>query len=1212
MTAQALPPLVSILLWSDNRADLLAATLDSLLFQTYPNTEILVIDNASSDDSPAILAAYADSQGQRLRVVRLDRPSQRNAAEHAHCHLLHGEYVALASAGSRSAPNRIASSIEHLLTAPNLGGVCSRVSLENDLGVAIASPRLEGINDGDVILRRRLPREGNIIDPDSTTLRTRFLASQPFNPGLTACGHLPLWLHILDDSELLRDNEIWVKHQLPPGYSEPVPTLAEATETVACIASALRRWQLDQYFRFTTRAGTPERVIEEAAGEAQLANQLVELDRKFFGRPAIGCHEAYFHALTAVARAPQCLEAQQALQLVLGCLGDSGRAAGGASRPLADWQAQPGSKIPTCLPGKPSGITASYRQWQAGHALRDIDGEYFGEHMVRLWRYRPGIIVLELPGASTPLTDRLADQLYPASLAVKAKAGQSLAVAVQAMPPEKLSNDAWLLVLPNAARLAPAALLQLGEAINRKAEALAWYADDDVLAADGTPALPRFKPETDPLLLAGSNYLGALALRLDAALGQGTLVLDAASPYALALELLAQRGRHCLGHIPEVLFTLNVPDAETTETERQALQRHLTVRRPGCEVLGGPVPGTRWLQRQLAAPPMLSLIAIAPADGPADLSGLQALIAGSAYPLLEIIFCSPPVDGLPAGIRPLATQPGENLAELCNRAAQMASGTYLLFVSTGSRPQGADWLQQSVALAVDGDYAAVGIAGLDPESGNYWGCGTIVGIGGGFDRLHGTTASPGSRGHLDRAAVAHEMSAVGADGMLTARDAYMKVGGFDPQWRLPEVIATDYCLRLGEAGLRVAWTPQAALERPTPSLPAEEPPLEEQHALRDRFICRWLPQLAADPCWNRHLSLLSPAAVPENDLVFRWNPDYRDRLRVLALPMPASGQAEYRVTAPLRALDAAGLAQTMLACEPLPGRERAPIPSELARLAPDTLYLQAAFDDVRFHGLRSAAHFNPGIFRIFSLDDRVSDMPAYNASAKALPRDVVMRRMSEALRCCNRLVVSTEPLREVYRHEIDDIVVVPNRLEKARWCNLKPAPAGGRRPRVGWAGALQHAGDLAMVRTVVETLAGEVDWVFFGMIPAGCEPFIKEFHGTVHLDAYPAKLASLGLDLAIAPLEVNLFNESKSNLRLIEYGIFGWPVICTDIYPYRSNNAPVCRVPNEAPRWINAIREHLADRDALRRSGLELQNWVRQHYLLEDHLDDWLRALTPG
>jgi hypothetical protein len=31
-------------------------------------------------------------------------------------------------------------------------------------------------------------------------------------------------------------------------------------------------------------------------------------------------------------------------------------------------------------------------------------------------------------------------------------------------------------------------------------------------------------------------------------------------------------------------------------------------------------------------------------------------------------------------------------------------------------------------------------------------------------------------------------------------------------------------------------------------------------------------------------------------------------------------------------------------------------------------------------------------------------------------------------------------------------------------------------------------------------------------------------------------MASLNLDLAIAPLEINPFNESKSNLRLLEYG----------------------------------------------------------------------------
>ena len=60
--------------------------------------------------------------------------------------------------------------------------------------------------------------------------------------------------------------------------------------------------------------------------------------------------------------------------------------------------------------------------------------------------------------------------------------------------------------------------------------------------------------------------------------------------------------------------------------------------------------------------------------------------------------------------------------------------------------------------------------------------------------------------------------------------------------------------------------------------------------------------------------------------------------------------------------------------------------------------------------------------------------------------------------------------------------------------------------------------------------------MFFGMCPEKLRPFVHEFHIGLPIDQYPAKLASLDLDLALAPLEQNLFNECKSNLRLLEYG----------------------------------------------------------------------------
>ena len=121
---------------------------------------------------------------------------------------------------------------------------------------------------------------------------------------------------------------------------------------------------------------------------------------------------------------------------------------------------------------------------------------------------------------------------------------------------------------------------------------------------------------------------------------------------------------------------------------------------------------------------------------------------------------------------------------------------------------------------------------------------------------------------------------------------------------------------------------------------------------------------------------------------------------------------------------------------------------------------------------------------------------------------------------------------------------------------------------------------------------------------------MHEYHDFVPIADYPAKLASLNLDLAVAPLEIHPFNESKSNLRLLEYGVLGWPVICTDIYPYRTNNPPVIYVQNQVDEWVAAIRQILADKAALVDAGSALKAWVLEHYMLEDHLDEWLSALA--
>ena len=278
----------------------------------------------------------------------------------------------------------------------------------------------------------------------------------------------------------------------------------------------------------------------------------------------------------------------------------------------------------------------------------------------------------------------------------------------------------------------------------------------------------------------------------------------------------------------------------------------------------------------------------------------------------------------------------------------------------------------------------------------------------------------------------------------------------------------------------------------------------------------------------------------------------------------------------------------------------------LADLDPDVVVFQRLIELDQIARLKQYRKETDAFF-VFELDDLITNIPGDNRFAGLFPRQT-MDRLRLAIGLCDRLVVSTPALAAAYGQFAPDVVVCPNSLPNVPWASLFGNRRHGGKPRVGWAGSTGHLGDLKILYPVVKATAHLVDWVFLAALPNVLRRYAAEVHELVPIDQYPAKLASLDLDLAVAPLEVHPYNDAKSNLRLLELGAMGYPVICSAGVGAFDYDLPVTWVDNRPDAWIDAIVAAIADPVALVEQGDALRNAIYAEWFLSGRVDLWATA----
>jgi glycosyltransferase involved in cell wall biosynthesis/GT2 family glycosyltransferase len=448
-----------------------------------------------------------------------------------------------------------------------------------------------------------------------------------------------------------------------------------------------------------------------------------------------------------------------------------------------------------------------------------------------------------------------------------------------------LASGQWCALLDQDDAFSEKALAYVALEVERHPDAGVIYSDEDKIDEAGARSNPFFKPDWNPELFLGQNYinhLGVYRTELLRSIGGFREGFEGSQDYDLALRCVERLQPSQVRHIPRILYHWRavagslaaVPDAKpyAKEAARRAIADHL--QRRGIAGRVEPCPENVESHRvvyEIPAPAPLVSIVIPMRDRVGLLKQcLTSIRERTDYPSIEfVIVDNGSVEtatlkflrtlGEQSNTRVVRDDGAFNFSRLINRGAAAGKGDALAFLNNDVEANEPGWLREMVSHVMRPGVGAVGARLWYPDGTLQHG-GVILGLGGvaghAFPRI-----PRGHAGYFNRAWLQQNCSAVTAACMLVRREVFEKSGGFDEENLGISFNDVDFCLRLRAAGFQNVFTPSASLIHHESASRGHQFARDEQtQFVREATYMqrKWGAGLLFDPYYNPNLSLNLP------------------------------------------------------------------------------------------------------------------------------------------------------------------------------------------------------------------------------------------------------------------------------------------------------------------------------------------------------------------
>lgn len=209
---KAASPLVSILMSSYNHGEFVEQTINSVIAQTYPNWEFIIVDDGSRDDTPAKIERAARNN-KKIRFQFLPNNIGACGALEKCYRSAKGKYIAIINSDDTWQPEKLQRQVEYLENNPQTGAVFTRVNIIGEEGQPLEHPFAQVFNSPPNRTRHEWLNhfffKGNCLCHPSLLIRKDCYeqCGGPYKKELAALPDFDMWIrlcmkyeiHILDE-----------------------------------------------------------------------------------------------------------------------------------------------------------------------------------------------------------------------------------------------------------------------------------------------------------------------------------------------------------------------------------------------------------------------------------------------------------------------------------------------------------------------------------------------------------------------------------------------------------------------------------------------------------------------------------------------------------------------------------------------------------------------------------------------------------------------------------------------------------------------------------------------------------------------------------------------------------------------------------------------------------------------------------------------------